>query len=283
MSKELKIDTDNHLLQAKEGEIKIMNPLSPNKGSKFEDKLPDTIILHYTAGPSVESAVNTLCNPSVKASAHLVIDLDGSITQLVPFDTIAWHAGKSSHGGRSGFNKYSIGIEIVNAGKLKPQDGKYAAWWGELYEKKDVLEAVHQNHSSPAFWHTYTQEQIDCVLNICITLKEVYSITNILGHDEIAPSRKVDPGPAFPTENIRSRVFGRDEDIEDDPSADEPATEGVVLASKLNIRHGPNSSADLAGPPLTGGTKVKIIGKKNGWYEVEIARRGWVSKDFLAT
>ena len=116
------------------------------------------------------------------------------------------------------------------------------------------------------------------MLNLCNTLKDAYSIINILGYNEIAPSRKTDPGPAFPKESIRSRVLGRHEDIED-----ELATEGVVLASKLNSRLGPNPNADLASSPLTGGAKVKILREKNGWYEVEVARRGWVSKDFIET
>ena len=86
--------------------LKISNHKIDREHSKFDeiDKtsgsfgqgLPDTIIIHYTAGPSVSSAVNTFKDPSVKASAHVVIDHDGTITQLIPFNKIGWHAGESS-------------------------------------------------------------------------------------------------------------------------------------------------------------------------------------------
>src|SRR5687767_14113752 len=91
---------------------------SPNHGSKFPASLPDTVVIHYTAGTTLRGAVSTLCHAASKASAHLVIDRDGSIVQLVALDTIAWHAGASRHLSRSGLNQFSIGIELVNAGKL---------------------------------------------------------------------------------------------------------------------------------------------------------------------
>ena len=87
---------------------------SPNHSGKFKTGFPDTIIVHFTAGSSAKSSVETLLNPKTKASAHLVIAADGAITQLMPFDMVAWHAGKSTYQGRSGFNKFSIGIEIDN-------------------------------------------------------------------------------------------------------------------------------------------------------------------------
>jgi N-acetylmuramoyl-L-alanine amidase len=99
---------ENHLLSGEKIDFKN----SPNISGKFKTGLLDTIVIHYTAGSSRESSVSTLINPGSKASAHLVIGRDGKITQLVPFDTIAWHAGNSSYKGRVGLNSYSIGIEI---------------------------------------------------------------------------------------------------------------------------------------------------------------------------
>jgi N-acetylmuramoyl-L-alanine amidase len=78
---------------------------------------PDTIVIHYTAGSSAESAVNWLANPTSKVSAHIVIDRSGKIYQIIPFNKVAWHAGKSEYGGRNGFNSFSIGIELC-AGTL---------------------------------------------------------------------------------------------------------------------------------------------------------------------
>lgn len=252
---------------------------SPNHGGKFEPGLPDTIIIHYTAGPSARSAVNTFRNPKAKASAHLVVDRDGSITQMAPFDTVAWHAGKSSYGGRSGFNKYSIGIEIVNAGELKKIGDKYAAWFGRLYAKEEVLEAAHRNDAALSFWHKYTEDQITCVLKLCRLLRDAYSISSILGHEEIAPRRKRDPGPAFPLDHLRLRALERrDEDAPDEIAAPK---DGSVSASQLNIRQGPAANTAAVAPPLPRGTKLHILGENNGWYEVEVKTRGWVKKDFV--
>src|SRR5687767_7791791 len=85
----------------------------------------DTIIIHYTAGGSPESSIATLIDPNIRASAHVVVGRDNSVTQLVPFNLIAWHAGESQYGNRVGFNQYSIGIEIDNAGKLEKRGDKY--------------------------------------------------------------------------------------------------------------------------------------------------------------
>ena len=72
------------------------------------------IVVHYTAGTSARTAAEFLAKEEVKASAHLVIGRQGELFQLVPFDTEAWHAGRSCYGGRANLNRYSIGIELDN-------------------------------------------------------------------------------------------------------------------------------------------------------------------------
>ena len=133
----------------------------------FKDGLPDTIVIHYTAGPSVSSAVNTFKDPSVEASAHVVIDLDGSITQLIPFNKIGWHAGRSSWLDRTDLNNYSIGIEIVNAGRLEKTGNVWQPWFGKKYSEDEVLSAVHRNEDHESWWHVYTEEQITAVYELC--------------------------------------------------------------------------------------------------------------------
>ena len=76
---------------------------------------PDTIVIHATGGSSAESSARYLANKATPVSAHLVIGRRGEIYQLVPFNVIAWHAGKSTHKGRTNLNRYSIGIELDNA------------------------------------------------------------------------------------------------------------------------------------------------------------------------
>jgi N-acetylmuramoyl-L-alanine amidase len=267
---------------------------SPNHGGAFSADLPDTIIIHYTAGASAESAVKTLCDPRMKVSAHLVIGRDGAITQLVPFDTVAWHAGKSSYEGRTGFNKYAIGIEVDNAGRLTKSGDEYVAWFGRAYPEKEVVEAVHQgdspsiglnrpNESKSSYWHRYTEEQIAVVQEVCVELMDAYEISSILGHEEIAPQRKTDPGPAFPLHTLRERVLYRDradEGPEQSPPVRHP---GMVTASRLNIRSGPMRSAALIAPPLSRGTMLEIVQENNGWLEVQVQTRGWVKKEYIKT
>jgi N-acetylmuramoyl-L-alanine amidase len=276
---DIMIIRDNHRL---EGD-RIDFVKSQNHGAPFDRGLPDSIVIHYTAGRSAESSVQTLCNPSSKASAHVVVGRDGSIVQLVPFDTISWHAGKSSHGGRSGFNKYSIGIEIDNAGRLTKGPGGYTAWFGQTYSETDVIEAIHRNESTPSFWHRYTEDQIDAVIELCLVLVDSYSVSEILGHEEIAPARKVDPGPAFPLDKLRERVLQRDRSDEGEAEESPMHQAAIVTASKLNIRAAPRKSSPTIAPPLLKGTVVDILKETNGWYNVEVTTRGWVKREYVRT
>lgn len=257
---------------------------SPNHSGVFEPHYPDTIILHYTAGRSAESSVKTLCDEKVKASAHCVIGRDGAVIQLIPFNTIAWHAGRSSYKGRTGFNNFSIGIEMDNAGKLTKCMSGYQAWFGKVYPESEVIEAVHPNESTVSYWHSYSNAQIERVYELCELLCENYGITSILGHDEIAPRRKIDPGPAFPIEKFRERIFIHDrwEDGNDESNEISGNNEGIVTASRLNIRSGPTISASTVTTPLAEGTAVEIVQEKDGWYEVIVPITGWVKKDYIA-
>lgn len=257
---------------------------SPNHSGKFAGGRPDSVIIHYTAGSSAESSVRTLCKPNGNASAHLVVGRDGSVTQLVPFDTIAWHAGRSSYKGRDGFNKYSIGIEIDNAGRLTRSGNSYAAWFGRKYDVDDVVEAVHRNESETSFWHAYSEEQIQAVSEICEALIETYPIEMILGHEEIAPKRKSDPGPAFPLDKMREHLLMADRSQEEaEEAVVELGKSGMVTASRLNIRSSASRHAEMVAPPLEKGTLVEILGESDGWYEVETRTRGWVKQDFVKT
>ena len=250
---------------------------SPNHSGEFEKGMPDTIVLHYTAGP-YKPAINTLTNPRVRASAHLIIDRDGSVTQLIPFNLIAWHAGKSSYGNRVGLNKYSIGIEIVNSGPLTKSGNVYRSWFGSAFNPSDVIEATHRNETKPRYWHTYTEEQILAVQEICRMLIDLYEVKFLLGHEEIAPMRKFDPGPAFPLDRLRSKLLSENRHSND--AAELPEL-GRVSANVLNIRESPTNDGKKVAMPLTKGTKVKIIDEANGWYKVSTEIEGWVFAKYI--
>ncbi len=268
----MKINQDNLL----EGDNLTQKNCPKNK-NKFAAGMPDTIVIHYTAGRSAESSANYLCKDDVQASAHLVIGRNGEIYQLVPFDTVAWHAGKSAYAGREWLNKYSIGIELDNAGSLEKVGDEYQAWFGTKYQANDVMLATHRNETNPAYWHAYTEKQIETCRMICELLIEKYDIVTIVGHEEIAPQRKRDPGPAFPLDKFRDRLFHQNRS--DEP--DEINAKGIVTATELNIRLDAGTDFEKVAQPLAKGAEVKVLEEKNGWYKVETQITGWVGKAYV--
>jgi N-acetylmuramoyl-L-alanine amidase len=183
---------------------------SPNIGGPLTK--PTLIVLHYTAGRNVASSVQWLSNPKAKASAHLVIGRAGEVFQLIPFDRVAWHAGESKWGWRTGVNKFSIGIELDNPGWLLKNS---AGFWrspttGVVYQPEDIMVAKHKSGGPERGWLLYTPAQTLAAARICQHLVATFpSITEIAGHDDVSPGRKIDPGPAWDMDSFRTDVFGR--------------------------------------------------------------------------
>jgi N-acetylmuramoyl-L-alanine amidase len=146
---------------------------TPNKGGDFS---PLYLVFHYTAGKNATSSINWLTNPESKASAHLVLARDGTITQLAPFNVKTWHAGLSHWDGLSGLNSYSIGIEMDNAGPLKKVGDKYQAWFGTLYTEDEVVLAKHKLDDESRWWHAYTEIQIQKALELAQLLVRHYDL-----------------------------------------------------------------------------------------------------------
>lgn len=253
---------------------------TPNVSGNFKPGLPDTIIVHYTAGSNLESAVQTLINPKGKASAHLVIGREGEIVQLAPFDVVTWHAGRSRWKDRTALNHYSIGIEMDNAGLLTEKDGHYFSWFRKEYPVQDVVQAVHRNEVGPKWWHRYTEIQVATVLNVCRLLVETYGIKEILGHEEISPGRKTDPGPAFPLDELRNEwIPALHRPVE--PAIVSGETYEVRAESGLNIRSAPAPNAKKIAPPLKYGQAVTVLGQEGGWAYVKTEIEGWVSVKYI--
>lgn len=181
---------------------------SPNIGGKMT---PTLLVMHYTGSTTDASAVNALTDPRAKVSAHLVLGRDGQVIQLVPFNTVAWHAGVSSYGKKSGCNGFSVGIEQVNAGVLmKRADGKLVTQIGaKVIPASDAIFGKHRITGGEAYWQIYPEAQIEAAVAIGRAIADAYRICDVVGHEDIAPKRKVDPGPAYPLAPIRSRILGR--------------------------------------------------------------------------
>lgn len=266
----------NHRLVGKDGQA-VPYERSPNQSGKLD---PTYLIMHFTAGSSARSSIEHLKNPSAKASAHLVIGRDGSIVQLVPFDRVAWHAGRSRWHELRGLNRHSIGIELDNAGELSGEPGRWTAWFGTVYPDDQVAIATHQYDAGPSAWQEYTEVQIAAALEAATAIVAHYGLIDVLGHDDIAPDRKRDPGPAFPLAQFKSRLLGR---------ADEPEPL-FVCAANLNIRSGPGVDFEKVRPEaLAKGTKVRLEGREGVWCYVEVLDAtgapdltGWVHGNYLA-
>jgi N-acetylmuramoyl-L-alanine amidase len=145
----------------------IIETPSPN----FDERtLPVTmIVLHYTGMPDAAGAIERLCDPAAKVSAHYLVDEAGAVTRMVDEAKRAWHAGASRWRGIEDVNSASIGIELVNPG--------------------------HEHGYQP-----FSEEQIDALVPLVAGIKERYAITrgNVVGHSDVAPTRKQDPGELFP-------------------------------------------------------------------------------------
>lgn len=180
---------------------------TPNFGKVIT---PLYLVLHYTAGTTAAGAIGWFQKPQSQASAHFVLDRDGGLTQMVPMNRRAWHAGESRWGELKDINSFSIGIEIVNAGKLRKRaDGAWVNWSNAVIRNDEVSLATHKNEARETGWHEYTSAQIETVVAVGTVVAKHYQLVDVLGHDDIAPARKADPGPLFPMSSVRSRILGR--------------------------------------------------------------------------
>lgn len=183
-----------------------------SSGSRFH---PTLIVCHDTADrPAPKDTVRWFASRECKVSAHFVVERDGTITQMVPCDRKAFHAGQSSWPGMSGgCNNFAIGIEIDNPGKI---DKTGRAWFH--YDKlgrpiapgfpmSDLAKMATKEHGNH-WWLPYTPEQIETVTELCAALVAAYpTIKDIGTHWLISPGRKIDTNPLFPLEELRAAVL----------------------------------------------------------------------------
>jgi len=160
--------------------------------------------MHYTAGGAGENSAQYLFRPhSPSSSAHFVIGRDGRTWQLSGIDNKTWHAGKSQWKGISGLNSHAIGIEFANYGYLHKTNNP-TRWLIAATNDKLVFEGVpivarHKNGGPELGWEPYPIAQIEAGKRLTSwLLKAIPGIGEIVGHDDISPGRKADPGPAFP-------------------------------------------------------------------------------------
>ncbi len=165
------------------------------------------LIIHYTTGTAPSQTISWFTSPRAQAVAHLLITREGEIYQFVPFDTVAWHAGYSQWADRTGLNRYSIGIELDNAGRLV-RDNMHWKRYNTIIPDEQVLIATHKLQTMEAGWEKYPQAQMDVLQEVATLLKNTYNLIDVLGHDDVSLSGKLDPGPALDMEEFRNEVMG---------------------------------------------------------------------------
>jgi len=166
--------------------MNIIQIPSPNFNERKSSEI-SFIILHYTGMKSAQDAMARLCDPKAEVSAHYTIDEDGAVYQHVQEDKRAWHAGRSAWKNYSDLNSLSVGVEIVNLGH-------------EFGYKE------------------FTESQIKAVMGLCKAIQDRHNIRYVLGHSDIAPDRKEDPGELFPWQRLAKEGIGfwpavADEDV----------------------------------------------------------------------
>ncbi len=141
---------------------------SPNHGPRRGELAVDTIVVHYTDTRTVADSLGILCSPERQVSAHYLIGEDGAVFRLVPETERAWHAGLSYWRGERDVNSRSIGIELQNPGER----------FG---------------------YRAFPPAQVGALAALCTALKQRWPIEerNVIGHSDVAPDRKADPGVLF--------------------------------------------------------------------------------------
>lgn len=177
-------------------DLPIQERPSPNWDARPQGTPIDMLILHYTGMPSAQAALDRLRDPAARVSSHYVVDEDGAVWRLVGERRRAWHAGVSSWRGQATLNDRSVGIEIVNPGHE----------WG---------------------YRAFPALQMAAVCELCLGILGRHPIParNVVGHSDVAPDRKEDPGELFDWPGLAANGVGlwpdtaRDADAVDDVPA----------------------------------------------------------------
>ena len=157
----------------------IRDAPSPNHDERPAGEPVDTLIFHYTGMRTAEEAIARLRDPASRVSAHYVVEEDGAVWRLVPEERRAWHAGVSHWRGREALNGRSVGVEVVNPGHE----------WG---------------------YRPFPALQMAAVCDLCLDIIARHGIAarDVVGHSDVSPDRKQDPGELFDWEGLAANGVG---------------------------------------------------------------------------
>jgi N-acetylmuramoyl-L-alanine amidase len=192
--------------------MQIRQHPSPNHGPRPAPQRVDMLILHYTGMTSAAAALERLCDPAAEVSAHYLVEEDGTVWQLVDENRRAWHAGRAFWAGETDINGRSIGIELANPG--------------------------HEHGYRP-----FPEPQIAALetLSRAILARHAIPPRRVLGHSDVAPRRKEDPGEFFPWERLARAGVGLWPDFTAPATLAEPS---ITIARQALARIGYETNAD---------------------------------------
>jgi N-acetylmuramoyl-L-alanine amidase len=159
--------------------MRLVDCRSPNHDARPSGAAIDMLVLHYTGMKTADEALARLCDPEARVSAHYTIGSDGRIYAHVPEERRAWHAGVSFWAGEANVNGRSIGIELVNPGH---EFGYVPFAEAQIAALIDLARAILARHPIPP--------------------------ARVLGHSDVAPGRKMDPGELFPWARLAQSGIG---------------------------------------------------------------------------
>ncbi len=242
---------------------------SPHVGGPIT---PRFIVMHYTAGGTAVGSIAAIKDRGL--SAHLFVERDGTTIQTVDFNVAAFHAGPSSWRGFNGLNGHAIGIEIANLGFLDRRvgDGWTRDGLGRVLKGEQVVVARHRNGGPEMGWEAFPEAQLKAVEAITVALRAAYpTIQEVVGHDDIAPQRKVDPGPAFPMR--RFQLLGGGAAGSGSLADNDFGRFEVVSRDELNLRGGPGPAFAVVAK-LAPGTTLRVLREEGEWRLVDLQGDG---------
>jgi len=241
---------------------------SPNK-RKGKMK-PIGIVLHYTASGGKDGGGDAayLSRASSRASAQIVVGREGDVHQLMPLNNIAWHAGESKWNGVEDQNAHTIGIEIDNWGWLEGR---------RINLPEEKIFVGQRNNRGHNQWETYAEAQLQAVEEVIAAICDYYDIEYIVGHEDVSPGRKQDPGPAL--DEFKAKMQEKylsapacDSEPEAEP---EPAKSEGEVTTKVALRL--RKTASYSAPILTvmpEGRSVEVLSEPfPGWFKVKFGNR----------
>lgn len=186
---------------------------SPHHSSRGGREVVGTVI-HYTAGGYASGTVRWFSMEQSRVSAHFVIGRKGEVWQCVELDRAAWHAGRGTidYKGQpyTNPNKCTVGIELANRGPLERHNDRWVYEFGRKLKDYRGPEPVWASgfvgrKKVDGYWEPYRKEQLEALKGVISYIRNELGdeAVRLFGHHEIAPARKIDPGPHFPWNDFR--------------------------------------------------------------------------------